>query len=842
ADPKGDALADERFLVEDFVPDRIEFDIKPEALQVQRGEPLGLGIDGRYLYGAPASGLALEGDVRIRPKRELDAYKGFRFGLADQVPEPTFEVLQDLPDTDEKGVAHVVVAAETLPDWSGPLEATVNIRLREGGGRAVERSQKFTIAPEGAQIGIRPLFDGDEVREGSDAGFEVIAIGADGRRKAVGEAGWSLVRIERDYQWYRGDSGWNYEPVDYARRIADGRIAIGTEAAEKITVPVDWGRYRLEVAGDEAASPASSVEFNAGWYVPQASTETPNGLEVALDKAQYLPGETANLKISPRYAGTAIVVTGTDRVIDVRAIEVPRQGTSVGLPVTAEWGTGAYAMVTLIRPAGQGDARLPQRAIGIAHASIDPAAKKLAVTIVGEEQARPNGPVSVAVQVTGLAAGKTARVMLAAVDVGILNLTRYEPPRPEDWFFGQQRLGLELRDLYGRLIDGSKGVMGAIRTGGDAAGLGMEGSPPTQPLMAYFSGIVPTDATGKADITFNVPQFNGTVRLMAVAFTEAAVGSGNRDMIVREPVVVVASHPQFLAPGDEARLWLDITNTDAEDGEYQLAISASPELAAPLAPGSETFTLKKGARTNFIVPLIARRSGPGSLAMRLYREGGENIEQVISIPVRSPRQPVSERKILSLKARGGSVTLDKDFLAGFEAAGTKLTAAVSRAAGLDVASLLVQLDRYPYGCAEQTTSKAFPLLYLSEVATAMGLGDEAGIRDKVQKAVDRVLSFQGSNGSFGLWGPGSEDLWLDSYVTDFLTRAREKGYDVPDIAFTQAIDNLHNALGYDIDLKTDSAKVAYALYVLARNKKASLGDLRYYSDAQLAEFTSPMAK
>ncbi len=842
ADPKGDSLADQRFLVEDFVPDRIEFDAKPVADQVQRNEPMQLDIDGRFLFGAPASNLALEGDVRVKPKRTLDAYKGYQFGLADQKAEPTYEVLQDLPSTDDKGAAHLEVLPETLPDWSGPLEATINIRMREAGGRAVERTQMINIAPQGAQIGIRPLFDNGEVNEGATASFEVIGLGADGKRKGVGEVSWSLVRIERDYQWYRGDAGWNYEPVDYTRRIADGHINIGADTPEKIAVPVDWGRYRLEVAGNDPASPASSVEFDAGWYVPQASTETPDGLEVALDKSQYLPGDTAHLKISPRYAGTAIVVTGTDRVIDVRTVEVPKEGTTVDLPVTKVWGTGAYAMVTLIRPAGEGDARLPQRAIGIAHATIDPASKKLAVVIGGADLARPNGPVSVAVQVNGLEAGKTARVMLAAVDVGILNLTRYEPPKPEDWFFGQQRLGLELRDLYGRLIDGTKGVKGTIRSGGDAGGLGIEGSPPTQPLMSYFSGIVETDVSGKAEITFDVPQFNGTVRLMAVAYTEEAVGSASRDMVVRDPVVVVASHPQFMAPGDEARLWLDITDTDAVEGEYRLAISASPELSAPLTPGSETLTLKKGVRASLIVPLIARQSGPGSLALRLSRDGGPDIEQVISIPVRSPRLPVTERRVLSLKAKGGSVILDKDFLAGFQTEGAKLTAAVTRAAGLDVASLLMQLDRYPYGCAEQTTSKALPLLYLSDVATSLGLGEEAGIHKRVQGAIDRVLSFQGSNGGFGLWGPGSGDLWLNAYVTDFLTRAREKGYDVPDLAFTQAVDNLRNALGYNIDLKTDSAKVAYAIYVLARNKKASLGDLRYYSDAELSQFTSPMAK
>ena len=551
ADPKGDPLADKRFLVEDFVPDRIEFDLKPASQEVQRGEPMVLDVDGRYLFGAPASDLALEGDVRVKPARSFGAFKGYQFGLADQLAEPTYEVLQDLPSTDEKGGAHLEVSPETLPDWSGPLEATVNVRMREGGGRPVERSQKFTIAPQGAQIGIHPMFDGGEVAEGTSAGFEVIALGADGKRRTANGLGWTLVRIERDYQWYRGDSGWSYEPVDYSTRIADGSIDIAADQPAKIEVPVGWGRYRLEVAGDQATSPASSVEFNAGWYVARTSTETPDGLEVALDKHQYLPGETAHVKISPRYAGTAMVVIGTDKVIDSRSVEVPKEGMTVDLPVTAAWGTGAYVMVTLIRPASEGDARLPQRAIGVAYAGIDPASKKLTVSIGGDDLGRPNGPVTVPVTVAGMPAGKTARVMLAAVDVGILNLTRYEPPKPEDWFFGQQRLGLELRDLYGRLIDASKGVKGTIRSGGDMGGLGIEGSPPTQPLMAWFSGIVQTDADGKADITFNVPQFNGTVRLMAVAFTDDGVGSASRDMIVREPIVVIASYPQFMAPGDE---------------------------------------------------------------------------------------------------------------------------------------------------------------------------------------------------------------------------------------------------------------------------------------------------
>ena len=99
---------------------------------------------------------------------------------------------------------------------------------------------------------------------------------------------------------------------------------------------------------------------------------------------------------------------------------------------------------------------------------------------------------TVPVKVAGLAAGEEARVTLAAVDVGILNLTRFEAPKPEDWFFGQRRLGTEIRDVYGRLIDGMRAERGRLRSGGDgsAGGMSMQGNPPVEATLALFSGIV----------------------------------------------------------------------------------------------------------------------------------------------------------------------------------------------------------------------------------------------------------------------------------------------------------------------------------------------------------------
>ena len=212
--------------------------------------------------------------------------------------------------------------------------------------------------------------------------------------------------------------------------------------------------------------------------------------------------------------------------------------------------------------------------------------------------------------------------MVAAVDLGILNLTRYNAPDPEAWFFGQRQLGLELRDLYGRLIDGSLGVTGRLRTGGDGAALAAEGSPPTEKLVAFFSGPVRLDADGKTTVDFDIPQFNGTVRIMTVAWTKEAVGHASQDVIVRDPVVITAGLPRFLAPGDAAVMRLDVANTDGPDGDYSLAIETTGDLSTGSAALPEKLTLIGGKRQSMTVPLVAQTAGDASITIRLAHADG----------------------------------------------------------------------------------------------------------------------------------------------------------------------------------------------------------------------------
>jgi uncharacterized protein YfaS (alpha-2-macroglobulin family) len=840
-DPKGSAIAEKRFLVDDFVPDRIEFDLASTGTEIVVGEDVALTVDGRYLYGAPAAGLGLEGEIVLKRTREREAYKGYFFGLADEEASEAERLpLEGLDVLDEDGKASFDASVAELASTTQLTDAEIVVRLKEGGGRAVERTLKLPVRADGPRIGIKPEFSGD-LAENSIGNFNVMMIGEDGQRQASSDLVWKLVKIERDYQWYREGTSWRYEAVNRTQQVGNGQLDVTVADGGKIAVPVEWGRYRLEVESPEADGPASSVEFDAGWFVTASSTETPDALEVALDKPRYKVGETAKLKVSSRYGGQLMVTSGAESLIAVQNVAIGESGGEVDIPVTEAYGAGAYVTVTLYRPGQAQQTRMPMRAIGISWLKVDPQERDLSVTVSAPDKVLPRQPLTVDIAVTGAGVQSEAYVTVAAVDVGILNLTRYEPPAPDDWYFGQRRLGLEIRDIYGRLIDGSLGATGRLRTGGDGGSVALQGSPPKEKLVAFFSGIVKLDREGKAKVSFDIPQFNGTARLMAVAWTKGGVGHGTRDVVIRDPVVLTASLPRFMAPGDEASLRLDIANTDAPAGDYTLAVATNGFVAAAEGNATRTIRLEAGGKQTLRLPLKGLRPGDGSVTLSLAGNGLAAMEQRLDLPVRPAVLPVTERRVIAL-APGQSLTVDGNLLADAQLSGASVALSVTRSADFDIPALLMALDRYPYGCAEQTTSRALPLLYLSELSRKNGVADDPEVKTRVQEALYRVLSYQSSAGSFGLWSPGSGDRWLDAYVSDFLTRAREQGYEVPDQALSQALENLQNALAYDVNIKDQGGSIAYSLYVLARNRKASISDLRYYADTMLADFPTPMSK
>lgn len=845
ADPKAAPLAQLSFLVEDFQPERVDFDLATPAKAIDPANPPEISLQAKFLYGAPASGQRLEGEVVVSPTRANAAFPGYVFGLADEQIYPERANLEDGTATDADGNASFTPTLPQLAPTTAGYTARITARVVEAGGRYVERSLELPVVSDGVRIGVKPAFDGG-VDEGGPADFDVIAVDADDNRAALSGANWTLSKLDTRYQWYRNDGRWSYEPVTTTRRVANGTFDLAPGTPARLSLPVDWGRYRLEVVaatGGDGVQAATSTEFSAGWYTSSASSQTPDLLEVGLDRKSYRVGDTATLRMKPRFAGTALVSVMTDRLVETRVVKVGEGESEVKLTVTDAWGNGAYVTATLFRPMDLEAKRMPSRALGLEWLTVDPQGRKHTVSLDAPEKIRPRSTLDIGVTVSGQDAGKPAYLTLAAVDVGILNLTRFETPDPDGWYFGQRRLGMEIRDYYGELIDRTAGDLGRVRSGGDGMGLSLDAPPPQEALVALFSGVVETDADGKASVSFDIPDFNGTVRLMAVAWSASGVGHAEKDVVVRDPLVMTATLPRFLAPGDESRLLVEVDNVEGEAGDYRIAAEVSGPVVLDAASDGEVLTLAKAERRALSLPLRAGTTpGDASLRLTLSDASGVIAEKTLALGVRDNTPDITRRSFVTLSP-GGKLTLDGDTLAGIRPLGATVSLAAGGPARIDIPGLLGALDRYPYGCTEQTTSRALPLLYLNELALSSGMETDAEIRERIAKAINRVLGNQDSSGAFGLWSAfGGADPWLDAYVTDFLTRARDKGYDVPELALSQALENLGNKVAYASDFSDGGQSVAYALYVLARTGRASLGDLRYYMDVKLADFGGPLAK
>ena len=257
------------------------------------------------------------------------------------------------------------------------------------------------------------------------------------------------------------------------------------------------------------------------------------------------------------------------------------------------------------------------------------------------------------------------------------------------------------------------------------------------------------------------------------------------------------------------------------------------------------FDLADNGKVVFEVPVTADGVGIQTIDVSLTTPDGKVLKKTLTLPVQVNDPEIAKISRLELK-KGQSFTFDQAVFTDMVPGSGKSVMAIGPLARLNAPGLLASLDRYPYGCTEQMTSRALPLLYFDEVAQVMDLKGADNIKTRIDEAIVEILSNQGSEGGFGLWGPGSGDMWLDAFVTDFLSRAKAQGYAVPDLALKNALTNLRNQVNYapDFDANTNGGggELAYALMVLAREGAAAIGDLRYYADVNGSYLANPVAE
>ncbi|PDO87376.1 alpha-2-macroglobulin family protein [Kosakonia pseudosacchari] len=861
----GDNLSREwSFHVEDFMPERMALNITPQPEPVEPAADVVFNIDGHYLYGAPASGNSLQGQLFLRPLREaVPALPGFQFG--DIAEENVSRSLDEVHLTLDKQGQGEITTPSQWQDSHSPLQVILQASLLESGGRPVTRRAEQAIWPAQALPGIRPQFASKAVYdyrtdttvnqpivdEGSNAAFDIVYTDASGAKKAVSDLQVRLIRERRDYFWNWSESeGWQsqFDQKD----LVEGEQSLTLKADEtgKVSFPVDWGSYRLEVKGPDDT--ISSVRFWAGYSwqdnTDGAGAARPDRVTMKLDKPAYKPGDTIKLHVTAPAAGKGYaMIESSEGPLWWKEIDVPAEGVDLSIPVDQKWQRhDLYISTLVVRPGDKSKSATPKRAVGLLHLPMGDENRRLDVTLNAPQKMRPNQPLTVKVKaaVKNGATPKQINVLLSAVDSGVLNITDYMTPDPWQGFFGQKRYGADIYDIYGQVIEG-QGRLAALRFGGDGDELNRGGKPPVNhvTIIAQQAQPVTLDEHGEGTVSLPIGDFNGELRVMAQAWTAEDFGSTESKVIVAAPMIAELNTPRFLGSGDTSRLTLDLTNLTDQPQTLTVALTASGLLA--LESGQpEPVKLSAGERTTLFIPVRALEGfGDGELnaqisGLSLPGETFAPQQKQWKIGVRPPfaAQTVNSGVMLN---PGESWHTPGQHLANISPVTLQGRLLLSGKPPLNLARYIEELRAYPYGCLEQTTSGLFPSLY-TNAAQLKALGIKGDSDEQRRAAVDigisRLLQMQREDGGFALWDKsGPEEYWLTAYVTDFLVSASAQGYSVP----MEALNNANNRLlrylqdpavmsiRYTDDAPaTKFAVQSYAGLVLARQQKAPLGALR----------------
>lgn len=855
-------LHEYRFSVEEFLPERMSLTLfDGDVSQRHRfasKDSIALPVQGDYLYGAPAAGNRLDGFVIAELDRHpFERWSGYYFGIDGESLSTTR--LNLTPQTlDAEGYAEIPLPVSHWSQVQSPLALTANISLYESGGRPVTRRATVTNILAEQLVGLEPQFRG---RPGNNSrvAFNAILTNAEGDRLEGSNYRVSLIREDRNYYWtYSDNEGWrwHYDPLNY--EVFGGRLDFDAQSPTRIDVPVEWGNYRLEVRDAENRL-QNRYRFStrwSGWSRVSDDSLRPDQVLIAFEDSQYQPGDTATAHLTPPTDGLArITVESNEAVYWHDLVQLEAAGTELQLPIGENWNRhDLYLTVTLLTPGDMTHSVAPKRSLGLAHLPIERADARLELELRVPERSQPRQALMAELELNGeWSSDEPIWVSVAAVDVGVLNITRFQTPDPAAYFYGARRYDYQLYDIYGQIIENAGFATSRQRFGGgfeaSEAELARGGQRPDSEVQIVSLQAQPVqfDEDGRAFVSLAIPDFNGRLRWMAVAWSDRSYGSAEAETRVADPLIAQLSRPRFMALGDESRLTLDLVNQSEARQEISLELTASGGLIPQ--QWYESLTLEEGERQVLTFPVHAMALEPGDISLRIVNADRNqliDIDRQWRLGIRSA-YPSITRKLQSVIEPGSLWQPDLE-LADLINSTVQGQLIIADRPPIDLASHFDALLRYPYGCTEQTTSAAFPWVWMTpNLADQLGVREgiehrlRAGFteglrREQLEHGVSRVLARQTGNGGFGLWSNSDgETHWLSVYATDFLVEAQKVGTPVPSADLDRALNRLDAYLREQVQVNerwSDDASYyslatrAYAAYVLARSGKARLPDLR----------------
>lgn len=815
---RGTLLGSTTASVKEFLPDRMKIETR-----LSKAAPKGwispadvhASIVLANLYGTPASDRRVTGKVELEPAAfSFSEFPEFTFfdPMLDE-KKTRSEQTSDLGEqkTDNDGKADFDLQLEKYADSTYAMRFIAEGFEGEG-GRSVTSYVNALVSALPYVIGYKADGDLQYIDMKKPRGVELIAVDPQLNKIAVENVTLNLVAQEYVSVLKKQENGnYGYESVLRERPLKSEKIAVSATGLHYALPTADPGNYVLEIR-DDKNRPVSKLRFSVvGQGQASRSLEKNAELQIKLDKKQYNPGEDIAISVIAPYGGSGLITIEREKVYAYAWFQANTASSvqHIKLPETFE-GSG-YINVSFIRAIDSKEIFVSPLSYGVVPFSANVEKRRLKIDLDSAASVKPGDALHI-----GYKTDRASKIVVFAVDQGILQVTDYKTPNPIAYFFRKCALGVETAQIVDLIIPEFSLLRSLSAFGGDG-GEEKHLNPfkrVTEKPVVFWSGVVDADPT-RREVVYNVPDFfDGTLKIMAVAVSSDTIGSSDRTSLIRGPFVVTPSVPVLAVPGDEFEAGVTVANGvegSGNDAEIELRAETSPQLSVK-GQATQKLQISEGREKSAVFRFhVNDMLGSAEIRFIASRNGVETKRRA-TLSVRPTVPFVTDVRSGSFKKASNDVPIKRQIYNELAKRDAALSAVpLGLAHGLDS-----YLKNFPFGCSEQVTSGAFCRLALSSEAD-FGLN-----RTEVSAQMERTFNIlrrrQNAQGAFGYWAPenGEHISFNSAYVMDFLSDARAAGFPPPAEMFATGLRSLQRMVAKEPSDIIDARRIAYAIYVLTR--------------------------
>lgn len=774
--------------IETIKPNRLKVQLNFDDEILKSGKASTINLETMWLHGAIAKGLKANVTSKLYPTTtKFDKYDSYVFDDPSRYYDT--EKIEVFNSTvDQQGKASFTFKPGISTQAPGMLKASFLTKVYENGSDFSTNVTTKIYSPYDTYVGL-DVPPGDKRRgmlvTDRDHKFDVVTLNENGTPKAVKNLEVKVYKVNWRWWWQSSSNSLSrYESREYKEEVYSSTISTGNNGKGnfKFNLPYpEWGRYLVRVYDPESGHATGKLVYVdwPGWAGKSRKTdpETASMLIFNADKEKYVVGENAKISFPSASGGRALVTieNGTE-VLDAQWVTTTKDQTDVSIPLNNLYVPNVFVHITYLQPHAQTANDLPLRMYGVIPLLVENADSHLYPVIKMPDELAPETQSTITVSERS---GKPMTYTIAVVDEGLLDLTNFKTPNPWDTFFAREALGVKTWDIFDDVVGAYGGrIDAAFAIGGDGTAQDAKGKKANRfvPMVIHL-GPFQLPAGGSKSHTIDIPRYVGSVRTMVVAGndTKEAYGNAEKTTPVKKPLMILASLPRKLSPGETVKLPVTIFAMDKKIRDVSVTMDNSSHFEFLNGNTQQLNFTETGDQIAYFNVKVKSQAGIAKLELKASGNG-ETAAYSTEIDVVNPNPFTTISEKAEVKA-GATVSVP---IQPFGTGGTNsAVVSFSSLPPMDLGRRLGYLIRYPHGCVEQTTSAAFPQLHLSKVVDLTST-KQAETSRNVKAAIKKLGRYQRAGGGFSYWpGYGSANDWGTSYAGHFLIEAEKMGYTVP---------------------------------------------------------------